>query len=503
QLNNGYINTAYIINDISRAFTNLRDFHELYCFGHLTEAACAYYLATGEDKLLNAAKRFAGLICETFGADKTKGYPGHEEAELALVKLYELTGEKRYLDTAAYFIDERGKKPYYFDAEHGNKSGDDYRYQQAHIQPRLQREATGHAVRAVYLYSGMADVAKYTDDDGLYDACRALAENIITKQMYITGGIGSSSDGEAFTFNYDLKNDLAYCETCASIGFIFFARRMLEIEPNAAVAAAAERALYNTVLSGMSEDGKRFFYVNPLAALPEASEKDRRKRHVKTVRQKWFACACCPPNLARLIGSLGEYALTENESAVYVHQYIGGEYKTVNGALVIESSYAENGSVRIQVTPDKAFTLAVRLPDWCRAYSISEEYRIKDGYALIDITGKTEININFEIAPRLVKCSNRVRENIGRVAVMRGPLVFCAESADNGSELQMLKIKRGGRLSYSNGIITAEGLREKPDDELYSDYKEAEAVETEIKLIPYYKWGNRGENEMAVYLNIE
>ena len=504
QLENGYLDTLYIINNRDEIFTNLKDFHELYCFGHLAEAAVAYYNSTGKDKLLNAALRFADLICKTFGESGIKGYPGHEIAELALVKLYEITGEKRYLKTAEFFIEERGKKPYYYDIVLGRKTVDDnYHYNQAHIQPKYQREAVGHAVRGVYLYSGMADIVRHTDDAELYSACKALAENIINKKMYITGGIGATVDGEAFSFNYDLPNDLAYAETCASIGFIFFARRMLEIEPNTQIAAAAERALYNTVLSGMSEDGTRFFYVNPLEVLPEASHKDSRKRHIKPVRQKWFGCACCPPNLARLISSLGEYALTENESAVYIHQYVGGEYRTENGAVIINSDYSESGRVNFTITPERAFTLALRIPDWCDKFSISAPYKTKDGYALVDITEKCEILIEFEIKPRLVKCSNLVRANIGKAAVMRGPFVYCIEGADNGENLQLLSLSPKSALKYENGIITADGFREEPDGRLYREYKPAKADKTKITFIPYYKWGNRGENEMQVYIGIK
>ncbi|MDE6155986.1 MAG: glycoside hydrolase family 127 protein, partial [Eubacterium sp.] len=308
QLDNGYLDTLYIINNHNEIFTNLKDYHELYCFGHMVEGAISYYNATGNDSLLNAACKFADLICNTFGENKIKGYPGHEIAEMALVKLYELTDKKQYLDMAKFFIDERGKKPYYFDIERGRKTIEaNYHYNQAHIQPRYQNEAVGHAVRGVYLYSAMADIAKAYNDDELFTACKSIWDNIENKKLYITGGIGATVDGEAFSFNYDLPNDLAYAETCASIGLIFFARRMSECEINSHYADVAERALYNTVLSGMAEDGKSFFYVNPLEVLPEASHFDSRKRHIKPVRQKWFSCACCPPNLARLISSLNEY----------------------------------------------------------------------------------------------------------------------------------------------------------------------------------------------------
>lgn len=503
QLDNGYLDTLYVINDREGIFTNLKDFHELYCFGHMAEAAVALFNATGNRKLLDATCRFADLICETFGENGIKGYPGHEIAELALVKLYDVTGEKNYLETAKFFVDERGKKPYYYDTVLGKETVyDNYHYNQAHVQPKKQHEAVGHAVRGVYLYSGMADVAKRFCDDELYDACTKLADNIINKKMYITGGIGATVDGEAFSFNYDLPNDLAYSETCASIGLIFFARRMLEIRPDSKIADAVERALYNTVLSGMAQDGKSFFYVNPLEVLPEASHKDSRKRHVKPVRQKWFGCACCPPNLARLISSIGEYCYTENENTLYVHQFIGSKVHTDNADIEIKSTYSQNGKVSIALKPEKTFTLAVRIPLWCDEYRFSENCEVRDGYAYFCIDSECVIDCVFEIKTKMIKCSNLVRANNDKVAVTRGPFVYCIEEADNGKNLQMLRISKTPSFRLCGNDIIADGYREKVCEELYSEWCEAETEETEIKFIPYYLWGNRGENEMSVYIRI-
>ncbi len=503
QLDNGYLDTLYIINDRDGIFANLKDFHELYCFGHMAEAAVAFCNATGNRKLLDAACRFADLICETFGENGIKGYPGHEIAEMALVKLYDATGEKRYLDTARFFIDERGKKPYYYDIVLGKETvHDNYHYNQAHTQPKNQHEAVGHAVRGVYLYSGMADVAKRFCDDELYFACAKLADNIINKKMYITGGIGSTVDGEAFSFDYDLPNDLAYSETCASIGLIFFARRMLEISPDAKIADTVERALYNTVLSGMAQDGKSFFYVNPLEVLPEASHKDSRKHHVKPVRQKWFGCACCPPNLARIISSVGEYCYTENEDVLYIHQFIGSDVKSVNADFKIISSYTQNGKVRIEINPKKEFTLAVRIPLWCDKYEFSQNCELRGGYAYFRISGECTVECAFEIKTKMIKCSNRVRANTDKVAVTRGPFVYCVEEADNGKNLQMLRISQNPDFRLCGNTVVADGYREKVCDELYSEWCEADTEKTEIKFIPYYQWGNRGENEMSVYIRI-
>ncbi len=503
QLDNGYLDTLYVINDRDGIFANLKDFHELYCFGHMAEAAVALFNSIGSRKLLDAACRFADLICGTFGENGIKGYPGHEIAETALVKLYDATGEKRYLETARFFINERGKKPYYYDTVLGKETVyDNYHYNQAHIQPKNQYEAVGHAVRGVYLYSGMADVAKRFGDDELYYACTRLADNIINKKMYITGGIGSNVDGESFSFDYDLPNDLAYSETCASIGLIFFARRMLEIKPDAKTADAVERALYNTVLSGMAQDGKSFFYVNPLEVLPEASHKDSRKRHVKPVRQKWFGCACCPPNLARLISSIGEYCYTENDDVFYIHQFIGSNVDCVNARFKITSSYIQNGRVDIEIKPKKDFTLAVRIPLWCDKYVFSQNCEVKDGYAYFRISGDCVIECDFEIKTKMIKCSNRVRANTDKAAVTRGPFVYCVEEADNGKNLQMLKISKTPCFESDGNNVIADGYREKECDILYSEWSEAETEKTKIRFIPYYLWGNRGENEMSVYIRI-
>jgi len=501
QLDNGYLDTLYIINDRSKVFTNLRDWHELYCFGHLAEAAWAYRIATGSEKLFDAACRFADLICDTFGPDRLRGYPGHEIAEMALVKLYDMTGAKKYLDTARYFIDERGKKPYWFSLEHGlDPSEEAHHYLQAHMEPRLQREAVGHAVRAVYLYSGMADVAKRTGDEGLYTACRALMDDIMHKKLYITGGIGGTVDGEAFSFDYDLPNDTAYSETCAAIGLAFFGRRMLEIGPDPLIGDTVERALYNTVLAGMAEDGKSFFYVNPLEVLPEACHKDSRKRHVKPVRQKWFSCACCPPNLARILSSIGEYCFTENKDTLFIHQHIGCRLGSQHGRMEL---IRDPDTVTLLIEPEHPFTLALRIPRWCMGFKASLPFREEKGYACFEIREATRLTVHMPAQAQIVRCSNRVRENIGKVAVTKGPFVYCLEEADNGPGLHRLILKRDTLFRQEGGYLLAEGFREKDIASLYSPWQEPELEEVTLRLIPYYRWANRGENEMAVFMRIQ
>lgn len=386
QAENGYLDTYYIINGMDRIFTNLRDHHELYCFGHLAEGAVAYYQATGKDKLLKAAERYGTFIGQYFGPGKgqCKGYPGHEIAEMALARLYELTGEEKYLELGSFFLDMRGRRPYYFDLEERERAAHEgriyrepeeglrYAYHQAHLPVREQTEAVGHSVRAVYLYSGMADVARLKNDEDLYAACRRLWHSIVGEKLYITGGIGGTHLGEAFSFPYDLPNDTAYSETCAAIGLAFFARRMLEIEAVGEYGDVMEQALYNTVLAGMALDGKSFFYVNPLEVLPEACEKDERKFHVKSMRQKWFGCACCPPNIARIVSSLGAYVCTANEDTLYTHLYVGSRIGFSLGGerlnMLVESDFPWEGDVKVTLCTEGRVhgTLAFRIPGWCK-----------------------------------------------------------------------------------------------------------------------------------------
>lgn len=529
QQSNGYLDTFYIINDMNKVFTNLRDHHELYCFGHLAEGAVAYYQATGKDKLLNAARRYADYIDTIFGEDegKSKGYPGHEIAEMALVRLYDVTGDKRYLKLSEYFVNQRGQKPYYFDVEFGvevkNMEELRYQYHQAHLPVREQRDAVGHAVRATYLYSAMADLARLTSDESLYDACLNLWNSIVDRKMYITGGIGGTNIGEAFSFDYDLPNDTAYAETCASIGLVFFARRMLEIKANSRFADVMERTLYNGVLSGMALDGKSFFYVNPLEVNPVACREDARKHHVKASRQKWFGCACCPPNIARLVSSIGSYAYTESEDTIYIHLYMGAVIHKEIGEhsleVKVESGFPWKGNVTIQVEASSPVesTLALRIPDWCDKYTISElqgeETVFEDGYLYITKTwsGREELHLDFSMKSKIVHANKKVRENVGKVAIVRGPIVYCLESIDNGEDLQLIRIDEidckinevMGQIGDETVVkLTMSGERaivSNEDESLYNT-DEVEYEKAMLTLIPYYTWANRGEDEMMVWI---
>ena len=529
QQSDGYLDTFYIINDMSKRFTNLRDNHELYCLGHLIEGAVAYYEATGKDKLLTAACRYADCVAEHIGAEPEKlhGYPGHEIAEMALARLYEVTGKEKYLRLGSFFLEERGKRPYYFDREHAPRPEEKeqlrYHYHQAHLPVREQAEAVGHAVRAVYLYSGMADFARITQDDSLKEACERIWNDIVQKKMYLTGGIGGTHIGEAFSFAYDLPNDTAYAETCASIGMVFFARRMLEMFPDSKYADVMERELYNIILSGMGLEGTSFFYVNPLEVLPEACHKDERKGHVKPVRQKWFGCACCPPNLARLISSIGAYAFTENEDTLFFHFYMGCHFSKKLGdgeiTIDIQSGLPWDGNVKVNVksSSEEPFTLAFRIPGWATDYQVSSiegaQAVVENGYLYITKVWRSEtIELVFPLSVRLIDADTRVREDIGKVALMRGPVVYCLEEADNGKDLHMLKMKEESEFREEKCmiatepvvVIKSEGFRQckKEITTLYSTHTPTEYEKVTLTWIPYYVWSNRGEGEMQVWVRI-
>lgn len=530
QQEDGYLDTYYIINGRDKTWSNLKDHHELYCFGHLTEGAVAYYQATGKKKLLHAAMRFADYVDSYFGPEpeKCKGYPGHEIAEMALVRLYDVTGDRKYLELSRYFIEQRGQQPLYFAQEHADEIRKDqkkeilpYSYNQAHLPVRQQTQATGHSVRAVYLYSGMADIARKFRDDSMFEACHTLWEDVTKRKMYITGGVGSTHLGEAFTYGYDLPNDTAYAETCASIGMVFWGRRMLQMVPDSAYADVCERELYNGILSGMALDGKSFFYVNPLEVYPEANHWDERKFHVKPVRQKWFGCACCPPNLARLISSIASYAFTENADTLWIHQYLGAELKKKVGEkelkITLESGFPWNGKTSVTVSGQGVeATLALRIPGWAEHYTIKgvedAEQRVEKGYLYVTKTwtGREVLMLDFEMKVCLTGAKASVREDSNKAAYEYGPLVYCLESKDNGENLQNLLLNpmaEAKLIDFSIGTASARAIQvsgyrkvvEETDDQLYQNWRKPVLEETDLTLIPYYMWANRGENEMQVW----
>jgi uncharacterized protein len=458
QQEDGYLDTYFIIKEPEKRWTNLRDWHELYCAGHMIEAAVAYYEATGKRELLDIMCRYADYIDSIFGPEegKLRGYPGHQEIELALLRLYRATGNERYLNLSQFFINERGQSPHYFDIEK-EKRGDDrkffykdrygeYSYNQSHMPVREQEEAVGHAVRAMYMYTAMADLAKETNDASLKKACERLWNNVTQRQMYITGGIGSTHHGEAFSFDYDLPNDTCYTETCASIGFVFWANRMLELEKDGQYADFMERALYNGTISGMDLDGKKFFYVNPLEVHPKTSENRRDIAHVKSERQKWFTCACCPPNLSRLIASIGHYIYSNSDKEIFINLYVGSEatFEMAGRTVRInqESNYPWDGEIKLSVSLDEAtdFTLATRIPGWTKGAILKVNGEIVDldectkkGYAYINRLWNDgdEVDLILPMVPEKMKANPKVRANVGKVAIQRGPIVYCLEEVDN------------------------------------------------------------------------
>ena len=461
QLENGYLDTYYIINGMDKMFTNLKDHHELYCFGHLTEGAVAYYQATGKDKLLKAAMRFADFIASYFGTEEGKeaGIPGHQEIELGLLRLYEVTGKENYKDLARYFIEQRGKDPDYFVKErkkrgwvHFDMDVHNREYNQAHATVYEQKEAVGHSVRAVYMYTAMAELASLYKDEKLYQACCDLWENMTQKRMYITGGIGSTVDGEAFTIDYDLPNDTVYAETCASIGLVFFARKMLDNVMDGRYADVMERALYNGIISGMQLDGKRFFYVNPLETEPGVSGKLYGYKHVLPERPGWYTCACCPPNVVRLLMSLGKYLWSETEEGVYSHIPAGTEAHFDKMDVTVESNYPWDGRVTYHITgkTEEETILGIHIPSWVRPGSVQVHINGKEknitadvekGYLILKRVWKNdEVELAFPMKIRKIYANLKVREDAGCVAFMRGPIVYCFEGVDNPGLLQSYHI---------------------------------------------------------------
>lgn len=533
----GYLDTYFIIKEPGKRWTNLQDCHELYCAGHFIEAAVAYYEATGKDRLLNIVRKLVDHIASVFGPEegKLKGYDGHQEIELALVKLYKLTGEQKYLELSSFFIDQRGQEPNFLRKEweergqvthwSGKTDKTDLAYLQAHLPVREQSVAVGHSVRAVYMYTAMADLAALTGDAGLREACGQLWQNMTQKQMYITGGIGSTHHGEAFTFDYDLPNDTVYAETCASIGLIFFAKRMLELEPDAKYADVMERALYNNVLGSMAQDGKHYFYVNPLEVWPQACSCNPGKHHVKAERQGWFGCACCPPNVARLLTSLNQYIYTVHGDTLYTNLYIGSESVFTLGGQEVnvsqQNNYPWEGKVQFEVEPAAAaeFGLAVRIPVWSTGAVLTVNGEAVDiasvleqGYAVIRRTWNAGdvIELSLPMTAGRVYAHPQLRADAGQTAIQRGPLVYCLEEADNGATLSSISLDDAGAFterfdeSLLGGAVVVKTGGFRVDEAgwnggLYGSTK-AGVKPVEITAIPYYLWGNRGSGEMKVWI---
>ncbi len=515
----GYFNIYFDTCEPENRFTRYTD-HELYDLGHLIEAAVAYREATGKDKLLNLMIRYAALVDRVFRVEHSAGFdtPGHPEIELALFKLYRATGDDRWLTLMRYFIDARGAsardRTY---AVFGKNS-----YSQAHKPVREQTSAEGHSVRACYLYAGMADLAWQDGDEALKRACERLFSNIVERRMYVTGGIGSSHVGEAFTIDYDLMNRTAYAETCAALALALFARRMSRLAPKAVYADVAELALYNGMLAGISLDSTRFFYENPLEAHPDIIHfneyYDKARDHMPIMRRvKVFDCSCCPPNVLRIIGSVGDFAFTQGENVLYVHHYINLEADTRFGPVAMRTEYPFDGRVELLPAPG-AYTLAVRIPGWSKNWTLrvngeAAEYAFKDGYAYVDRTwGAGDVlALDLPLDVRLVAAHPALHEDCGRVTVMRGPIVYCLEEQDNGKYLKDIKLTRGGApvivgdAELGVPVIDLPATRRSLPDPapLYMDFSEIKRVPVTARFIPYFAWANRDEGEMLVWTDID
>ena len=514
----GYLNTFFTIKEPDQRWRNLREGHELYCAGHMMEAAVAYFEATGKRRLLDAMMRFADLICNTFGPEEGKihAYPGHEEVELALFRMYRATGVRRYLELSAYFINCRGTGENYFRKENDRPgylpiwgsmdTNSDMSYYQAHQPVREQKQAAGHAVRAMYLYSAMADLAGELKDEGLLNACKTLWNDVTERQMYVTGGVGASGILERFTTDYDLSNEMAYAESCASIGLMLFGLRMNRVTRQAQYFDPVERALYNTVLASVALDGKSFFYVNPLEVWPKACMPYTSKEHVKPVRQPWFSCACCPPNVARTFASLGQYIWAQDSQRVYLNLFISSTVKAKNGAILKLETEFPMGNV-LKITSDQVLELAVRIPGYGKNFRANVSYRKENGYGVFELEAGKELEIQFDAPACFIRANPEVRACSGKVCIQRGPVVYCLEEIDNGSNLSALSVDTavspGERESDIPGglMITASGKRRRAwtDDKLYGEIP-SQYEETVLQAVPYAFWGNREKGEMTVWI---
>jgi uncharacterized protein len=525
----GYLNTHFIVAQPEMRFRNLRDWHELYCAGHLVEAAVAYFQATGKRKFLDAMCRYIDLIADTFGpaAGQKRGYCGHPEIELALISLYHATDNPRYLELAAYFVDERGNQPNYFDQE-AQERGEDpaafefktYEYCQAHTPLRQQDKVVGHAVRAMYLLGAAADLSAEKNDPSLWQTCLRLWDNLITRRLYLTGTIGPAKQNEGFTEDYDLPDETAYAESCATVGLIQWNHRMLQIAGESKYADEIERGLYNGFLGGVALEGGRFFYENPLASTGH--------HH----RQAWFDCPCCSSNIARTLASLGKYFYSSGKHDIWVHLYAQGtaQMDLADGHVTLHqvTSYPWDGEVKIEVVVPRPqeFTLHLRVPGWCSQWSLRLNGAAvnatpwKNGYMTVERTWQTGDLLEFvmEMPVQTVWPHPAVRYLQGRLALQRGPVVYCLEGIDHHSiVLDRISIRPGLVRSglfrpvhqqfLLGGVTVIRGKGRLVSDSgweglLYRDQAPA-AEEVDISAIPYYAWDNREPGEMRIWMRAE
>lgn len=571
----GYLNTYFTIKEPGKRWSNIMEGHELYTAGHMIEAAVAYFESTGKRRFLDIVCKFADLIAKTFGPNEGQihAYPGHQEIELALVKLYRVTDEKKYLDLAKYFIDARGVGDNYFKQEEKRKGHKfifpefmnyDTTYSQSDRPVRSQKTAQGHAVRANYMYSAMADLAYEYDDKELLESCERLWNDMVHKQMYITGSVGASGILERFTTDYDLPNDCNYSETCATIALAMFGKRMGDMKKDASYIEVVERALYNTLLSGIAMDGKSFFYVNPLEVWPANCIPHTSKEHVKPVRQKWFGVACCPPNITRTLASLGQYVYFHEDDEIFVNMYVSNETNTTLGGKDVKFSLVGNfpweNKIMFTVKADEAAkgTISFRIPQYASGYKIMKgtdvlyeddktkttgktvnnviestvsnagtnnatdisanqnngafAVSVSRGYAKITGEFRDEVfNIEFDAKPVFVHANPNVRADAGKTAIMKGPLVYCIEEVDNGDNLASIFVDSTKPISenYTDDILggcSVISLKGKKlstdgwDESKLYEVNTPKLTEVNLKAVPYCYWGNRQTGEMLVWI---
>ncbi|ARN56165.1 glycoside hydrolase family 127 protein [Sedimentisphaera salicampi] len=513
QWEDGYLFTYYSLPErqLDKIWSDLEFKHELYCAGHLIEAALAYYKATGKDKLLNVAVRFADLICSLFGPGKHLGVPGHQEIEMALLLLYRETGKEQYLNLSKFFLEQRGNP------ERGTLYGT---YSQDHKPIVEQEEAVGHAVRASYMYCAVADMALLDRDEAYLEALEKLWNSVVDRKMYLTGGVGAHHDLESYGDDYELPNDTAYAETCASIANIMWSDRMFRLNGDSKYIDIVERILYNGFLSGVSIDGDKFFYTNPLE-----SDGQFKFNKNKSTRKPWFKCSCCPTNVVRFVPTISSYIYAYDQQNIFVNLFIKSKtsLKITDSQVDLEmkTDYPWDGKVRLEVNPQNGsyFTLRMRIPGWSQGKPVPGDlyrytndkaekvsicvngkefdYQVENGYALInrywDAGDFVEMKISMPI--RIVRCNEKVVNNRGKGALERGPLVYCAEQIDNESSLDNIKIGDNINLNSEyideilGGICVLSGLVDNKG--------------TEFKFVPYYSWSHRGEGAMKVWFTVK